>query len=151
MLTWQLFTFDQLSNNALYDLIKLRIDIFVVEQNCPYPELDNKDRLPGVRHLLGYDGDTLVACARLLPPGVSFDGVSIGRVAVAIDQRGSRLGHRLVAQALSECQMLWPGQSIEIGAQEHLQGFYGQHGFKAFSDVYLEDGIPHVDMRRAAP
>ncbi|WP_417346912.1 GNAT family N-acetyltransferase [Ferrimonas sp.] len=150
MLTWQLLTFDQLSNHALYDLIKLRIDIFVVEQNCPYPELDNKDRLPGVYHLLGYEDDTLVACARLLPAGVSFDGVSIGRVAVATNQRGSRLGHQLMSEALAQCERLWPGQSIEIGAQEHLQGFYGQHGFEAFSEVYLEDGIPHLDMRRVA-
>ncbi|TKB50662.1 GNAT family N-acetyltransferase [Ferrimonas sediminicola] len=148
MLTWQLLTFDQLTTHTLYDLIKLRIEIFVVEQTCPYPELDDKDRAPGAHHLLGYNGDTLVACARLLPPGVSFEGVSIGRVAIDAGWRGGQRGHQLMEQALSACELLWPGQVIEIGAQEHLQGFYRRHGFQAVSDSYLEDGIPHVDMRR---
>ena len=81
MLTWQCLPFSQLTTQQLYELLKLRVDVFVVEQNCPYPELDSKDNLDGVFHLLGYDNDEIVACARLLEKGVSYPSISIGRVA----------------------------------------------------------------------
>ncbi|UUM30363.1 GNAT family N-acetyltransferase [Vibrio japonicus] len=144
---WQLVSFNQLSTQKLYQLLKLRVDVFVVEQECPYPELDNKDHLPDVHHLLGYKGDELVACARLLPRGVSYPSVSIGRVATKKAHRGGGLGHQLLKQALSGCEQLWPTSDIEIGAQEHLAGFYAQHGFVTTSAMYLEDGIPHIDMK----
>ncbi len=88
MITWQCIPFCQLTTEQLYDLLKLRVDVFVVEQTCPYPELDNKDRMTGVHHLLGYQDKELVACARLLPMGVSYPSVSIGRVATKASARG---------------------------------------------------------------
>ncbi|WP_019614039.1 GNAT family N-acetyltransferase [Psychromonas ossibalaenae] len=147
MISWQLLPFNKLSTNQLYQLIKLRIDVFVVEQTCPYPELDGKDLFDGVQHLLGFNNGELIACARLLPGGISYDNVSIGRVATKQTARGSGLGHQLLTQALQQCERLWPGQSIDIGAQQHLTPFYQRHGFKEISEMYLEDNIPHVDMR----
>ncbi|MEF1291249.1 GNAT family N-acetyltransferase [Vibrio sp. M260118] len=149
MITWQLKSFSQLTTHELYQLLKLRVDVFVVEQTCPYPELDNKDQQSGVHHLLGYQDETLIACARLLPKGLSYPSVSIGRVATSETHRGGGLGHKLLEQALIECQSLWPNESIEIGAQEHLSAFYQKHGFVQTSEMYLEDDIPHIDMKLA--
>ena len=147
MIQWQCVTFDQLSTRQLYDLLKLRVDVFVVEQNCPYPELDDKDHQAGVHHLLGFKDETLVASVRLLPAGLSFPTVSIGRVVTKQNARGGGLGHQLMAEAIRQCEALWPGESIEIGAQEHLSAFYQQHGFVQTSEMYLEDDIPHIDMK----
>ncbi len=148
MITWQQFRFEELSNTHLYQLIKLRIDVFVVEQTCPYPELDNKDTLPGTCHLLGFsDNGTLVAYSRLLAPGTSYENASIGRVVTLASARGNRLGHDLIEEAIAHCNALWPGQDIDIGAQHHLIDFYAQHGFQAISEPYLEDDIPHINMR----
>jgi ElaA protein len=147
MIRWQRLSFDQLSTRQLYDLLKLRVDVFVVEQTCPYPELDDKDHQPGVYHLLGFNDDTLVASVRLLPAGVSFPSVSIGRVVTKKSARGGGLGHQLMQESIRQCEALWPGESIEIGAQQHLSAFYQQHGFVQTSDIYLEDGIPHIEMK----
>ncbi len=150
MLTWKTLPFAQLTTFQLYELMRLRVDVFVVEQVCPYPELDGKDTLEGVYHLLGYQENELVACARLLPAGTTYDNVSIGRVITKQNSRGDGLGHKLLGEALANCERLWPGRTIDIGAQEHLSQFYANHGFTVISDSYLEDGIPHVDMRRTA-
>jgi ElaA protein len=147
MITWQLKPFVDLTTIQLYQLLKLRVDVFVVEQQCPYPELDDKDHQKGVYHLLGYDGDQLVACTRLLPKGISYPSVSMGRVAISADHRGGGIGHQLLEESLKSCQSLWPDESIEIGAQEYLAAFYTQHGFVKTSDTYLEDDIPHIDMK----
>lgn len=144
---WLCLPFCQLSTNQLYDLIKLRVDIFVVEQNCPYHELDNNDRKDGVYHLLGYQDGKLAAYLRLLPAGTTYDNVSIGRVVIASSTRSLGIGHALLQHGLQQAELFWPGNNIDIGAQEHLQNYYGQHGFKAISGTYLEDDIPHVDMR----
>lgn len=149
MITWQLRPFIELTTIQLYQLLKLRVDVFVVEQQCPYPELDDKDHQKGVYHLLGYDGDELVACTRLLPKGISYPSVSMGRVAISADHRGGGIGHQLLEESLKSCQSLWPDESIEIGAQEYLAAFYTQHGFVKTSDTYLEDDIPHIDMKLA--
>lgn len=114
----------------------------------PVPELDGKDIIDGVHHLLGYHNDELVACARLLPAGTTYDNVSIGRVVTKQTARGGGLGHQLITRAIQACSTLWPEKTIDIGAQEHLIDFYAHHGFEVISDSYLEDGIPHVDMRR---
>ncbi|CAH1522577.1 Protein ElaA [Vibrio owensii] len=150
MINWTALPFSQLTTTQLYEMLRLRVDVFVVEQTCPYPELDGKDTLEGVYHLLGYQGDELVACARLLPAGTTYDNVSIGRVVTKQSARGGGLGHELLEQALQHCQQLWIGQTIDIGAQEHLMAFYASHGFEVISESYLEDGIPHVDMRRVS-
>lgn len=146
MLNWYSLSFSQLSTDQLYELLKLRTDVFVVEQNCPYPELDDKDRIDGVYHLLGFNKKVLVAYARLLPPGVSYAQVSIGRVVVADRARSEGYGQCLISEALRHCEQYWPDQDIQIGAQVYLEKLYQTFGFARLSDNYLEDGIPHVDM-----
>jgi len=148
---WQAKHFNELSLNELYDLLKLRIDVFVVEQTCYYPDLDGEsnqlDRHPETLHLLGYQDDNLVAYLRILAKGQSYDDyISIGRVAIAKQARGSGLGHELMLEALNLCQQSFSNQAIKISAQEHLIEFYQQHGFEQVSQMYLEDNIPHVAM-----
>jgi ElaA protein len=146
-LEWEIKSFDRLSLDALYELLKLRVDVFVVEQNCPYPEIDNKDRLPDALHLCGRNKDrALTAYLRILPPGASYPEASFGRVAVAEKSRGQGICHAMVKKALDEIHCIWPGTAVRIGAQAYLAGFYESHGFKAVSETYLEDGILHVDM-----
>lgn len=148
-MNWMCLTFSQLSSEQLYDLLKLRVDIFVVEQTCPYPELDNKDRAAGVYHLLGYRDDQLIAYSRLLGPAISYSNASFGRVAIKQSCRGQGVGQQLLSKILVTCQEIWPNQDIDIGAQQYLLGFYERNGFKAISPMYLEDDIPHLDMRLA--
>jgi ElaA protein len=144
---WQYKKFSQLSLDELYDIIKLRIDVFVVEQTCYYHELDNKDRAHNTLHLFSYRQQQLAAYLRILPQGVEYDDYcAIGRVVVAPLYRGQQLGHQLMQHALMYCQQNLPEQSIKISAQAHLQTFYQQHGFETVSDIYLEDNIPHVAM-----
>ena len=143
---WLCLKFSELSTMQLYQLLKLRVDVFVVEQNCPYPELDDKDHHPDVYHLLGYESDQLAACARLIPPGISFPQVSIGRIATAKAKRQEGLGKQLLNKAIQQCEHHWSKQDIQIGAQVYLINFYQSFGFKRNSDDYLEDGIPHLDM-----
>jgi len=113
--------------------------------------VDGKDLQAENRHLLGTVDDQLVACARLLSPEDETSPVKIGRVIVSDRVRGARLGNRLMEQAISSCQQHWPGRDIFLSAQAHLENFYGQHGFVAVGENYLEDGIPHVDMLKNAP
>lgn len=149
MVQWQCLSFDQLDKQQLYALLKLRSDVFIVEQACPYPDIDGKDIQPGVLHLLGWQDNTLVASVRLLPAGLTFPSVSIGRVVTHKDYRGGGLGHQLMSEAIKHCQRLWPEQPIEISAQQYLEAFYKKHGFEPTSEPYLEDDILHVDMKRA--
>lgn len=136
---------DELSAVELYELLKLRVDVFVVEQACAYPELDGNDA--DCLHLRLTDGSALIACARLWRP--TPDHLPrIGRVAVSPTHRGKRLGEALMREAISACEKVYPGEAIEISAQSHLQRFYGSFGFTPISEEYLEDGIPHVDMVR---
>ena len=151
--TWQNKTFSQLSLNQLYDVLKLRVDVFVVEQTCFYPDLDGDkdllDRHPETLHLLGYQAEQLVAYLRILPKGQNYvDNISIGRVAIANQARGDGLGHELITEALSLCQLHFPKEDIKISAQQHLKSYYQKHGFTQMSDMYLEDGIPHIAMLR---
>ncbi|MCG6202069.1 GNAT family N-acetyltransferase [Psychromonas antarctica] len=143
---WLCLSFSELSSKQLYELIKLRIDVFMVEQNCLYPELDDKDHASGVRHLLGYQQNNLVAYARLLPPGISYQQVSIGRIVTAKKSRQNGCGKALLTTVLQQCQQLWPAQDIKIGAQCYLIDFYQSFGFERVSNDYMEDGIAHLDM-----
>ncbi len=144
---WEFKSFEQLSVHDLYDLLKLRVDVFVVEQACPYPELDEKDRDPGILHLLGRNTErTLSAYLRILPPGLSYKDVSLGRVVVSNENRGQGTCNYMMKMALQKIDEIWPKQNIQIGAQEYLKGFYESLEFKTISDSYLEDGIPHIDM-----
>lgn len=147
--TWHLKTFSQLTTNELYDFLKLRIDVFVVEQTCYYSDLDDLDRDPQTRHLFAYDGDTIIAYCRVLAPDVVYKNESaIGRVIISDQYRGQKLAHTLMNNALQQVDTLWPEQSCHISAQQYLEQFYQSLGFVTIGDMYLEDGIPHLAMRR---
>lgn len=150
-INWQVRRFNEFTLEQLYEALKLRIDVFVVEQTCYYPDLDSEsnqlDRHPETLHLLGYQDDKLVAYLRILAKGQSYDHyISIGRVAIAKQARGKGAGHELMAEALKLCRQHFPGQSIKISAQEYLLSFYQHQGFEQVSAMYLEDNIPHVAM-----
>jgi len=151
--TWLTKDFSALSLNQLYDVLKLRVDVFVVEQTCFYPDLDGDkgllDRHPQTLHLLGYQAEQLVAYLRILPKGQNYlNNISIGRVVTAPQARGCGLGNELMTQGLALCQQEFPNESIKISAQQHLKGYYQKHGFTQVSDMYLEDDIPHIAMIR---
>ena len=137
---------DALSPAELYRLLKLRVDVFVVEQNCPYPELDGKDF--GALHLRLLGDGELLAAARIFAPSQEEPEARIGRVVVSPARRGARLGDAVMREAIALCERSFAGIAIAISAQSHLAGFYASHGFEIVSGEYLEDGIPHVDMRR---
>lgn len=148
---WTEKHFEELSLNELYDLLKLRVDVFVVEQTCYYPDLDgNKeqlDRHAETIHLLGYQDGILVAYLRILAKGQSYNEyISIGRIIIASQARGTGLGHELMTKAITLCLRHFPEQNIKISAQQHLIDYYQQYGFKQSSAMYLEDNIPHVAM-----
>lgn len=146
-LQWVDVGFSELTLEQLYGLLQLRVDVFVVEQNCPYPELDGKDKHPQTRHLLGLDElGHVVAYSRVLAPSLSYPQASIGRVAVAKVIRGQGIANQLMQRAISIAKRHWPNDNIQIGAQDYLRQFYQQHGFVVNSEVYLEDGIEHLDM-----
>lgn len=142
--------FAQLSAAQVYAMLQLRNAVFIVEQQCAYADIDGCDVHPDAHHLLYCSADgALMAYARLLPAGLTYAQPAIGRVIVAPAQRGQGLAHELMRDAIACCQQIWPAQcAIALGAQHHLQPFYAQHGFVAVGDVYLEDGIAHIDMQR---
>lgn len=146
MIIWQDLHHSELSATLLYQLLALRNAVFIVEQNCPYQDIDGIDLAGENRHLLGMHDNKLVAYARLLAPGSPASPVKIGRVIVASEARGLRLGNQLMSQAMASCEAHWPQHRIRLSAQAHLGKFYARFGFNAISDLYLEDNIPHVDM-----
>ncbi|MFX3888770.1 GNAT family N-acetyltransferase [Streptococcus suis] len=146
---WEIKSFDQLSLQELYGILTLRVDVFVVEQACPYPEVDGKD--PNCLHLLGMDNGELVAYLRILPAGLSYDEVSIGRVVIKPSHRGKGLGRPMMEQAIACITTEWKESQIKIGAQAYLEKFYQSLGFEPISEVYLEDDIPHLDMLYRKP
>ncbi len=143
-LQWLCKSFETLTNTQLYALLRLRSEVFVVEQNCVFLDLDNKDQT--CHHLLGYDGDTLVAAARLLGPNTAYQQMSIGRVVSSPAYRGTGAGKLLMQEAINKCYELFGKSDIKIGAQLYLKTFYENFGFIQTSDVYDEDGIDHIEM-----
>ena len=139
---------DELSPRDLYDMLKLRVDVFVVEQKCPYPELDGKDL--DALHLRLLSGKQLVGSARIRKPAKTDPAARIGRVVVAPEHRGKKLGDRLMVEAIAQCGRLYPESPIKLSAQSQLLRFYESFGFVPVSEEYLEDEIPHVDMQRPA-
>nr|WP_245372564.1 GNAT family N-acetyltransferase [Rhizobium leguminosarum] len=137
---------DELSTRELYDLLRMRVDVFVVEPNCLYPELDGKDI--DALHLRLLEGAELLGAARILKPYEPQDPSKIGRVVVSPEHRGKRLGAVLMSEAIAACERLYPENPIALSAQAHLRRFYESFGFIAVSQEYLEDGIPHIDMVR---
>jgi ElaA protein len=149
---WQFLRFDAFTPAQLYELLQLRSQVFVVEQQCVYQDMDGGDL--HAMHLLGSVDGKLLACARCFAQGVLFEQgakyneASIGRVVMHSSLRGQGAGHALMREAITQMQALWGTQSIRISAQAHLKDFYSQHGFAVVGDAYDEDGIPHLPMVR---
>jgi ElaA protein len=144
---WACKTFQELSVEELYSVLRLRSDVFVVEQNCIFLDQDNKDQY--CYHIMGWEGKNLVASTRLVPKGVSYpDYHSIGRVVNNRDFRGLGLGKELMEYSIEKCIEHFGNGQIKIGAQLYLKRFYESLGFVQSSDVYDEDGIDHIEMIR---
>jgi ElaA protein len=148
---WRCLPFHAMSADTLYRLLRLRSEVFVVEQSCVFLDQDNLDQQ--CLHVLGEVVDQngtpyLHASTRLVPPGVAFAEASIGRVVTAPAARGGGIGHALMAESVRLLEALWGAQPIRIGAQAHLESFYNRHGFVSDNKPYTEDGIPHLEMVR---
>ncbi|WP_107038908.1 GNAT family N-acetyltransferase [Brumimicrobium mesophilum] len=145
MLNWQFKHFNDLSLNEFHDIIALRIKVFVVEQNCPYLELDGKDKKS--YHLICRNGKgELVGTMRILPQGVAYNDVGFGRVVLDESARGEKEGHQMIEEAMAFCKAEFGDVPICLSGQKHLEGFYNKHNFYSTGKEYLEDGIPHVEM-----
>ncbi|MGF1740917.1 GNAT family N-acetyltransferase [Vibrio profundum] len=141
--------FKELSTDELYEVLRLRSEVFVVEQTCYYQDMDDRDRHPEALHVLGYQDEQLAAYLRVLPKGTTYsDYPSVGRVVIGESVRGQGAGHVLIECGIEACELKNPQQGIKISAQSHLQAFYRRHGFDVVSEEYLEDGIPHISMLR---
>lgn len=151
-LGWQTLPFDRLSPSLLYGMLRLRSAVFVVEQRCIYQDIDDVDR--GAWFVLGSDpggeSSMVLASARVLGPGVRFREPSVGRVCTDPGLRGTGQGRELMRRAIALAGERFPGQSLRISAQAHLDRFYGDLGFRVDSEPYDEDGIPHIEMQRPA-
>ncbi len=148
-LIWTCRRFDELSVDSLYGILQLRAEVFIVEQDCVYQDVDGFDQQAlHVTAQLVSDGEesNLVCYTRLLPPGVKYDNASIGRVVTSKTVRGDGYGKTLMAQSIAFCHEHWPNVAITISAQQYLQKFYTELGFKTESEPYAEDGIPHIRM-----
>ncbi|RBP00226.1 GNAT family N-acetyltransferase [Rossellomorea aquimaris] len=143
-MNWKLKSFHELSTDELYRILQVRTQVFVVEQHCPYLEADGKD--VHSYHLYKEENGEMVAYARLLPAGVSYKEPSIGRVLVKEGYRRKGLASELVKRGLDFIHDELGERSVKIQAQEYLREFYGSFGFRAITETYLDDGIPHIDM-----
>lgn len=150
MIEWQWLDFESIPRNDLYEILRQRQEVFLIEQHCFYSDLDGLDQ--DAHHLLGWqviDGKRqLAAYLRCIAPGVKFPEMSLGRVLTAQAARGAGIGRELVAEGIRRAEAQHPGHGIRIGAQAHLQDFYGSFGFQPISEPYDEDGIMHLDMLR---
>ena len=144
MQNWLCKEFNELSTEELYSILQLRTEIFVVEQNCVFQDMDGKDE--NAYHLMCYEDDLLIAYTRLLPAGKSYRECSIGRVVTKKIKRGTGIGKELMAISIEYCYRLFGNSPIRIGAQLYLEKFYSSFGFQKVSDIYIEDGIPHIEM-----
>lgn len=144
--TWYCKAFDSLTPVELYSILQLRNEVFVVEQNCVYQDCDDKDQQS--YHFMGWQQNKLVAYTRLIPGGVAFAEISIGRVVTSPSIRGTKIGKQLMQRSIEKLHELFGKIPIKIGAQLYLKGFYESLGFIKCSDLYLEDGIEHIKMIR---
>ncbi len=143
-LNWIFKKFDKLSPSELYAILRLRNEVFVMEQNCVYQDADDKDQVSW--HLCGWKGAELVAYSRIIPPGIAFEECSIGRVVTAPAYRKTGAGRELMKESIEKAFILFNTNIIKIGAQLYLKNFYESLGFVQCSEQYLEDGIPHIAM-----
>jgi ElaA protein len=147
MTAWRFLPWAELGRDELYEILLARARVFVVEQNCPYLDLDGLDR--GSWHLWTAGDDGVVrAYLRVLPPGLKYAEPSLGRVVTSPESRRQGLGRPLLAEGLRRAESLFGPVPIRIGAQKYLERFYGELGFVRASDEYDEDGIPHIEMVR---
>ena len=145
-LEWKIKRFETLTVVELHDFMQLRSEVFVVEQNCVYQDVDGKDYK--ALHLIGEDNGNTVAYARLFKPKDYFEQASIGRVVVKETYREKKLGHILMREAILEIKKHFNETKITISAQLYLKKFYESHGFIQTSEMYLEDDIPHIEMKK---
>ena len=143
---WEIKHFEALTTIELYEILRLRSEVFVVEQNCVYQDIDSKDEKS--LHLLGFFNGVIVAYCRLFKSGDYFENAAIGRVVVAQKYRNQKWGHALISASIAGIQDFFGETQITISAQLYLKTFYEQNGFTQTSEPYLEDGIPHIEMRR---
>ncbi len=145
---WHFAKFDDLSPQDIHDLFQARAAVFVVEQKCPFQDVDGAD--PQCWHLIGRASPTggVLAYSRLVPPGVKYEEPSIGRVLTMAAARRTGAGLDLMRESIARAERLWPGRALRIGAQQYLEKFYGGFGFRTASAPYDEDGIMHVEMVR---
>jgi ElaA protein len=143
-MTWSCKKFNDLSPNELYAILQLRNEIFVVEQNCVFQDADNKDQY--CFHLMGWEENRLCAYSRLVPAGISYVESSIGRVVVSPHARKNGTGKILMQRSIEEILALFGHVAIKLGAQLYLQKFYESFGFRQTSEIYIEDGIQHIEM-----
>ena len=153
-LTWLDCSFDELSARHVHSLLMLRQQIFIIEQTCIFPDIDGLD--PLCRHIIAYDGDDVLAAARIMAPGIDSDHAeqgdrpAIGRVVNSERLRGQGIGREVMRRSIEACARDFPGKPIYLNAQLYLQAFYESLGFVQFGDEYEEDGIPHISMERPA-
>ncbi|HUS03886.1 MAG TPA: GNAT family N-acetyltransferase [Chitinophagaceae bacterium] len=145
-ITWHCKAFEALTPHELYSILQLRNEVFIVEQNCVYQDCDDKDQHS--HHFMGWQQTKLVAYTRLIPAGVVYEEVSIGRVVTSPSVRGTKTGKELMQRSIDKIHELYGKNSIKIGAQLYLKRFYESLGFIKCSDTYLEDGIEHIKMIR---
>lgn len=143
-MTWCIKSFQELTNDELYEILQVRTAIFVVEQKCAYLEVDGKDKL--AYHLFKKENEKIIAYLRVLPKGISYREASLGRIIVKQAQRGTGLGRELVARGIDFLENQLHEKTIKIQAQSRLQTFYESFGFRSISDIYSDEGLPHVDM-----
>ncbi len=141
---WYIKSFNELTNIELYEILQLRTAVFVVEQNCIFQDMDDKD-IP-CKHLYARHDNKIIACSRIVPPGISFTEPSIGRIATAVNQRGIGIGMELVSRSIEAAYLSYGKVPIKIGAQVYLKRFYEYFGFYQQSEIYIEDGIEHIHM-----
>ena len=141
---WKCSFFDELDIHELYAALRLRSEVFVVEQNCVFLDMDNKDQES--YHVFGWKDGQLVAYTRLVPAGVAYKEASIGRVITSAAARGLGAGRELMLVSIRELNRIWGKQPIRIGAQLYLKKFYESLGFQQSSEIYIEDGIEHIEM-----
>ena len=137
-------SFDELTIYELHDIMQLRSEVFVVEQDCVYQDIDGKDQQ--ALHVFGLKKNKLVAYTRCFPPGIYFDQAAIGRVVVLMKERKYGYGHLIIKASIKAIQTHYNTTNIKLSAQTHLNKFYESHGFSKVGEGYLEDGIPHIAM-----
>jgi ElaA protein len=144
MLSWFFKKFDDLTPHELYSILQLRNEVFVVEQNCVYQDADGKD--PYCHQIMCWKDHQLIAGTRIVPPGISYGESSIGRVVTSPSVRKSGIGKLLMKKSIESTRALYPQSPIKIGAQLYLKQFYESFSFIQTSEIYMEDGIPHIEM-----